>query len=72
MRPIGDPDFVTCASWLEARDRRLICEQVEVVSAFLLIPAYAAAIGCVKLFNARCNFVFFHGATVASFRSERI
>jgi hypothetical protein len=72
MRPVGDPDFVTGASWLEPSDQRIVREQIQVVSTFVLVPAYAAAIGCVKGFNARCDFVFFHGATIAAFKSRRI
>ncbi len=69
---MGDPDFVTCAGWLEAGDRCLGFQQVEVISALVLGSAHAAAIGCVKRFDAQCDFVLFHGATIAAFESRRI
>src|SRR5687767_2209158 len=42
------------------------------VSALVLVPADAAAIGCVKRFDAQCDFVLFHGAAIAAFESRRI
>ncbi len=61
-----DPDLVTCAGWLEAGDRRLGFQQIEVVSPFVLVPAHAAAIGYIERFDAPCDLVLFHGATIRS------
>jgi hypothetical protein len=43
-----------------------------VLGAFVLVPAYAAAIGCVERFDPQCNLVVFHRVTLAAFGSKRI
>jgi len=37
-----------------------------------IVHAYAAAIGCVKRFDAQCDLVHFHAAAIAAFESRRI
>ena len=42
------------------------------VSAFVLIPANAAAIGFIKCVDVQCDFVFVRDAAITAFGSKRI
>ncbi len=42
------------------------------MGAFVLVPAYAAAVGGTERFDAQCDFVFIHAAAVIPFNSRRI
>jgi len=43
-----------------------------VVSAFVLVPANAAAIGFIKCVDVQCDFVFVRDAAITAFGSKRI
>lgn len=60
VRPVADPDFIACASWLEPGDGGFGLQQVEMISAFVLVPTNAAAISSIKGFDTCGNVVLLH------------